>query len=382
MVKRNRVLGILYIAISGCFFIIALYTLLAGKLPYLLLLSISGIAAGFVSIPVKFNAAIPLILLFLSGFGVVVGMGLLRNWSWSRIAAIVSSILYLSCLPIGSILGVYTLCVLSRSSARFFKSMIVQFVLVGAIFWYFHWICPGINEYCKQNPKTPKGIGPQIYESTAPLYASPDVRIRIASDPAEAPITKGLARAKQGKTVDAIKELQQSIEVLKQERPKKRFNTWLILPLIVVAVYFITSRAILKSGQKIPLPVLLVAIIGLKIAIDVSVSLINGGFSTLGIPLTPDLEYYADVPKVENIWSFLRDFNTLNLSLHSKTHPPGGALFLWIVAKLFSYDLLTASFAIIAFSTLALIPILTFLVLPFNPEIISVEEPRTDENAR
>ncbi len=234
--------------------------------------------------------------------------------------------------------------------------MIVQFVMVGAVFWCFHWILPDIHEYCKQNPKSPKGIGPQISESTAPLYAWPDVRITIPSDPAEAHITKGLAAAKQGKTDDAVRELQQAVETLKQEKPGKRFNTWIILPLIVAVVYFVTSRAILRSGESIPLPILLLVVIGLKIFIDVSVSLINGGFSTLGIPLTPGLEYYADVPKVEGIWSFLRDFNSLDLSLHSKTHPPGGALFLWVVARLFSYDLITASLAIIVFSTLTLIP--------------------------
>ncbi len=358
MAKQNKILGILHIAIPGGFLISAIYVLLAGKLPYLLLLSVSGIVAGFVSIPVKFNAVIPLILLLLSGFGILVGLALLKNWRWARMGAIISSILYLPCLPIGSILGVYTLCMLSGSSARFFKSMIVQFVLVGAVFWYFHWICPDIHEYCKQNPKSPKGIGPQISsKSTAPLYAWPDVRIRIASDPAEAPITKGLVKLKQGKTDDAVRELQQGIETLKQEKPGKHFNTWLILPLIAAVVYFITSRSILRSGQSIPLPVLLVTVMGLKVLIDVSVSLTNGGFSTLGIPISPDLEYYADIPKVEGIWSFLRDFNKLNLSLHSKTHPPGGALFLWAVAKLFSYDLITASFAIIVFSTLTLIPV-------------------------
>ena len=357
MLNQNRVLGILYVAASGCLLISALYTLLAGKLSYLLLLSVSGIVAGFVSIPVKFNAAIPLILLFLSGFGIIAGLGLLRNWSRARVAAIILSVLYLPCIPIGSILGVYTLCTLSGSSRRLFSSMIVQFVMVGAVFWYSHWIFPAIHEYCMQNPKSPKGVGPQIRESTAPLYSSPDVRITIPSDPAETHITKGLTTAKQGKTDNAVKELQQAIETLKQEKPGKHFNTWIILPLIVAVVYFITSRGILRSGESIPLPVLLIAVMGLKIAIDVSVSLINGGFSTLGIPISHDLEYYADVPKVEGIWSFLRDFNSLDLSLHSKTHPPGGALFLWVVARLFSYDLITASLAIIVFSTLALIPI-------------------------
>lgn len=357
MVNQNRTLGVLYVATSGCLLISALYTLLAGKLSYLLLLSVSGIVAGFVSIPVEFNAAIPLILSFLSGFGIIAGLGLLRNWSWARVTATILSVLYLPCIPIGSILGIYTLYTLSRSSRRLFSSMIVQFVVVGAVFWYAHWIFPAIHEYCMQNPKSPKGIGPQIDESTAPLYAWPDVRIRVPSDSAEAHITKGLSIAKQGKAEDAVKELQKAIESLKQETSAKRFNTWIILPLIALVIYFVISRAILRSGESIPLPILLIAVIGLKIFIDVSVSLINGGFSTLGIPLTPGLEYYADVPKVEGIWSFLRDFNKLDLSLHSKTHPPGGALFLWVVAKLFSYDLITASFAIIVFSTLALIPI-------------------------
>lgn len=364
--EKKRILGILNIIISGYFFISVLYMFFAKSIPYVLLLSISGILGGFVSIPVEFNVTIPIIFFFLSGFGIAVGIGLLKGWNFSRISAMVLSVLYLPCLPIGTILGIYTLCMLSSLSERLFSSMIVQFVLVAAIFWYFHWICPDIHEYCKQNPKTPMGIAGQIRNSTAPLYSWPDMRLKIKSNLVEAHTTMGLAKAKQGDTDSAVKEFQEAADILKQSEnkeisatslPRERFNTWLILPFIALALYFIMSKALIKSEQTIPLPILFIAVIGLKIGIDLSVSLANGGFFTLGVPISNSLEYYTDVPKVEGLWSFLRDFNKLELSHHSETHPPGGALFSWAVAKLFNYDLITASFAIIVFSTLTLIPI-------------------------
>jgi len=365
MKKQIKVLSIFHIIIAVFFFISAIYMLLSKTIPYALLLSISSIYAVFVSISVNFNFVFPIILFLFSGFAIIIGIGLFKDWHFSNRAVIIVSIIYLLCFPFGTILGIYTLCTLSSFSERIFSSMIIQFAIVLAIFFLFHKICPDINKYCKQNPKTPMGIAGQLRDSTAPLYSSQELRFKIKTSPLETHATMGLNQAKQGNTDNAIKEFEKSIEILKQKNDeeeiaslsKERFNTWIILPLIAMVIYFIVSSSLIKSEQKIPLPILLIAVIGLKIGIDLSVSLINGGFFTLGIPISNSLEYYADVPKVEGIWSFLRDFNKLALSHHSKTHPPGGALFSWAVAKLFNYDLITTSLAIIVFSTLTLIPI-------------------------
>jgi hypothetical protein len=45
------------------------------------------------------------------------------------------------------------------------------------------------------------------------------------------------------------------------------------------------------------------------------------------------------------------------LSGHAQIHLPGGILFLWMVSKFFSYNLLTASLASICFTSLTVIPI-------------------------
>ncbi len=75
------------------------------------------------------------------------------------------------------------------------------------------------------------------------------------------------------------------------------------------------------------------------------------------------LEYYGDVPRLNEMGlrAFLRDyshpelFNTL--SGHTRTHPPGGVVFLWGVSKLFGYNLLSASLASVLFTALTVIPI-------------------------
>ena len=75
------------------------------------------------------------------------------------------------------------------------------------------------------------------------------------------------------------------------------------------------------------------------------------------------LEYYGDVPRVDEkgLGGFLRDYSTPaffnTLSGHTRTHPPGGVIFLWGVSKIFGYNLVSASLASILFTALTLIPI-------------------------
>ena len=74
-------------------------------------------------------------------------------------------------------------------------------------------------------------------------------------------------------------------------------------------------------------------------------------------------EYYGDVPRVNQVGflSFLRNYAKpelfSTLSGHAQTHPPGAILFLWIISKLFGYNLLAASLGSIAFTSLTIIPI-------------------------
>ena len=75
------------------------------------------------------------------------------------------------------------------------------------------------------------------------------------------------------------------------------------------------------------------------------------------------LEYYGDVPRVDElgIRRFLRDYSKPELfdtlSGHTRTHPPGGVLFLWHVSGLFGYNLVSASLVTILFTALTVIPI-------------------------
>ena len=62
-----------------------------------------------------------ILILALSLPAVIVGIGLFRMRPWARIGAIVLSILHLIWIPIGTIIGVYSLWVLfSKDTERLF----------------------------------------------------------------------------------------------------------------------------------------------------------------------------------------------------------------------------------------------------------------------
>lgn len=67
------------------------------------------------------SIVIGLFLLIISAPGIIAGWGLLQYHSWARVLTIVLGILNLPGVPIGTILGVYTLIVLldDRSSLLF-----------------------------------------------------------------------------------------------------------------------------------------------------------------------------------------------------------------------------------------------------------------------
>lgn len=144
-----------------------------------------------------------------------------------------------------------------------------------------------------------------------------------------------------------------------------QFSPW-ILPAIAILVgfNFFVSRFASKRSTFLILSFLFFWAIGL------SVSMIDG-FRPVGEELLPaflvpytrtDLEYYGDVPLVNGVgfFRFLKNYPKPEifdqLSLHSKTHPPGGVIFLWFVSKIFGRGLLAASLATIGFTSLTIIP--------------------------
>ena len=156
-------------------------------------------------------------------------------------------------------------------------------------------------------------------------------------------------------------------------QPSFDLSLW-ILPALIVCVGFLylCHRYLLSDisdGRLIGIAIICF------IAINISVAQIDGfreigpedekqRILTLLEPYTrTGLEYYGDVPRVDElgIRRFLRDyskpelFNTL--SGHTRTHPPGGVLFLWHFCTLFGYNLISASLITILFTALTVIPI-------------------------
>ena len=150
--------------------------------------------------------------------------------------------------------------------------------------------------------------------------------------------------------------------------------SWWILPALAVCGGFLyLCHKYLLSGVSARR---LIGITSLCfIAIHISVAQIDGyreieregektRILTLLEPYTrTSLEYYGDVPRVDElgIRRFLRDYSKPEvfdtLSGHTRTHPPGGVLFLWHVSALFGYNLVSASLISIIFTALTVIPI-------------------------
>jgi hypothetical protein len=114
MQTHVKVLGVLYLAISACFLVGALF----------LIMGLGGAAAivGAAAEPEDAAIAIPILgiagtalAMFLIVFalpGLVTGYGLLQLKPWARIVGIVLSAVNLINIPFGTIIGIYGLWVL------------------------------------------------------------------------------------------------------------------------------------------------------------------------------------------------------------------------------------------------------------------------------
>ena len=156
-------------------------------------------------------------------------------------------------------------------------------------------------------------------------------------------------------------------------QPSFDLGLWILPALIVSAGFlYLCHRYLLSDVSDSRL--IGVAIVCF-IAINISVAQIDGyreigaagekeRILTLLEPYTrTSLEYYGDVPRVDElgIRRFLRDYSKPEvfdtLSGHTRTHPPGGVLFLWHVSGIFGYNLISASLISIFFTALTVIPI-------------------------
>ena len=155
--------------------------------------------------------------------------------------------------------------------------------------------------------------------------------------------------------------------------PSFDLSLW-VLPALVVCVGFLYLCHKYLLSDVSARRLIWIAILCF-VAINVSVALIDGYREieqegetnrVLGLlePYTrTSLEYYGDVPRVNELGlrAFLRDYSKPELfdtlSGHTRTHPPGGVVFLWLFSKILGYNLVSASLISIIFTALAVIPI-------------------------
>ena len=151
-------------------------------------------------------------------------------------------------------------------------------------------------------------------------------------------------------------------------QPQTDLSIWLLPALIILIVFLLLCRRIFLQ-QSVSSTQLFVISIVFFLIISISVAMIDGYREVAGRHLPAFLapytrtgyEYYSDVPKVDQVGllSFIRDYAKpelfSTLSGHAQTHPPGGILFLWIVSKLFGYNLLAASLGSVIFTSLTVI---------------------------
>ena len=150
-------------------------------------------------------------------------------------------------------------------------------------------------------------------------------------------------------------------------------SVWLLPALGVCIGYLYLCYRYLRSGANAR------QLIGIAVlcflAIHISVAQIDGyrelerdgeteRILTLLEPYTrTSLEYYGDVPRIDELGlrAFLRDYSKPELfdtlSGHTRTHPPGGVIFLWLFSKIFGYNLVSASLVSIAFTAITVVPI-------------------------
>ncbi|HEV3339748.1 MAG TPA: glycosyltransferase family 39 protein [Pirellulales bacterium] len=137
-----------------------------------------------------------------------------------------------------------------------------------------------------------------------------------------------------------------------------RLKTGLLLAAAVVAAFICWLRRSLAAnysdarGSHYP-----VGLMVWHVAIAVSIALVDGGPHKLWEPYTVHhrSDYIGAVAEIDSPREFLRSYvvRMPELPLHCRSHPPGGPLLLWAVARLVAPGPLAASIATILLSSLA-----------------------------
>ena len=121
-----KVLGVLYLVVSGLTLLTALFLVLAiGGVAGIVGMTAAGSEEAAVSIPILGIAgtALGALLLLLALPGLLAGWGLLSYRPWARILALVLSLLNLLNIPFGTALGIYGLWVLlNKDTERLFNA--------------------------------------------------------------------------------------------------------------------------------------------------------------------------------------------------------------------------------------------------------------------
>ncbi|MBM3241274.1 hypothetical protein FJZ31_33750 [Candidatus Poribacteria bacterium] len=118
MEKHVTIIGVLYIAFNslGILAAIIVFVAIAG----------GGLLSGepkAIAITTSVGSAIAFFLALVSVPGIIGGIGMLKRKSWARILVLILGFLNLLNIPVGTVVGIYTIWVLMKDeTARLFAS--------------------------------------------------------------------------------------------------------------------------------------------------------------------------------------------------------------------------------------------------------------------
>jgi methylthioxylose transferase len=131
---------------------------------------------------------------------------------------------------------------------------------------------------------------------------------------------------------------------------------WLALALAIGGLAWLAVRRLVHA----PTPVFLVTLVAGGWAFAVVLAAQAHGLADVSAPFRRPLDYWANVPLVEAIGPrvFAERFADLvpQLSLHARTHPPGGVLVLWAVARATGRNVTAASLLVSFVGALGVVP--------------------------
>jgi hypothetical protein len=148
--------------------------------------------------------------------------------------------------------------------------------------------------------------------------------------------------------------------------------TFLVFPLIVFAGW----SAIIRQTLRRPIPDLLFLLYGFfaVLLLNVTVSMMDGNTDAIWKPFSRRSEYFQDVSAVHAIVPFLRGYvQNLHLySLHTRTHPPGAVLLLYLSAQILGPGIKAAAWTAIVIAASGIVPFYLLARRLSGPRIASL----------